>query len=63
MVPSLNLKHSYYGIEYTFLPNLVEIDGGEGVQINQNRSKIGRKYIENRGQKWGCFNGTYLRNH
>jgi len=63
MVLSLNLKLRYYGVEYTFLPNLVEIEGGEGVRINQNRSKIGRKYIENRGQKWGCFNGTYLRNH
>jgi len=28
------------------LPNLGEIEGGEGVRINQNRSKIGRKYIE-----------------
>jgi len=43
MVLSLNLKQSYYGIEYTFLPNLVEIDGREGVRINQNMSKIGRK--------------------
>jgi len=46
MVPSSNFKRSYYGIEYTFLPNLGEIEGGEGVRINQNRSKIGRKYIE-----------------
>jgi len=28
------------------LPNLGEIEDGEGVRINQNRSKIGRKYIE-----------------
>jgi len=33
-------------IEYTFFPNLGEIEGGEGVRINQNRSKIGRKYVE-----------------
>ena len=46
MVPSSNFKQSYYGIEYTFLPNLGEIEGGQGVRINQNRSKIGRKYIE-----------------
>jgi len=46
MVPSSNFKPSYYGIEYTFLPNLAEIEGGEGARINQNRSKIGRKYIE-----------------
>jgi len=42
MVPSSNFKRSYYGIEYTFLRNLVEIEGGEGVRINQNMSKIGR---------------------
>jgi len=42
MVSSLNFIQSYYGVEYTFLPNLVEIEGGEGVRINQNRSKIGR---------------------
>ena len=46
MVPSLNFKQSYHGVEYTFLPNLGEIEGGEGVRINQNMSKIGRKYIE-----------------
>jgi len=46
MVPSLNIKQGYYEIEYTFLPNLGEIDSGEGVRINQNMSKIGRKYIE-----------------
>ena len=62
MVPSSNFKQSYYGIEYTFLPNLVEIEGGEGVRINQNRSRIGRKYIKNRGQKLCSFNDTYLRN-
>ena len=28
------------------MPNLGEIEGGEGVRINQNMSKIGRKYIE-----------------
>ena len=43
MVPSSNFKQSYYGVEYTFLPNLVENEGGEGVRINQNMSKIGRK--------------------
>jgi len=43
MVPSSNFKPSYYGIEYTILPNVEEIEGGEGVRINQNRSKIGRK--------------------
>ena len=43
MVPSSNFNQSYYGVEYTFLPNLGEIEGGEGVRINQNRSKIGRK--------------------
>jgi len=31
---------------------------GKGYEL----TKIRRKYIENRGQKWGCFNGTYLRN-
>jgi len=46
MVPSSNFKPSYYGTEYTFLRNLGEIDGGEGVRINENRSIIGRKYIE-----------------
>jgi len=46
MVPSSNLKPIYYGREYTFLPNLGEIEGGEGVRINQNMSKIGRIYIE-----------------
>jgi len=46
MVPSSNFKQSYCGVEYTFLPNLGEIECGEGVQINQNMSKIGRKYIE-----------------
>ena len=46
MVPSSNFKPSYHGIEYTILPNLGEIEGGEGVRIIQNRSKIGRKYIE-----------------
>ena len=43
MVPSSNFKQNYYGIEYTILPNLVEIEGREGGRINQNRSKIGRK--------------------
>ena len=43
MVPSANFKQSYYGIEYTIFPNLVEIKGREGVRINQNMSKIGRK--------------------
>ena len=42
MVPSSNFNLSYFGVEYTFLPNLGEIDGGEGTEINQNRSKIGR---------------------
>jgi len=42
MVPSSNFNQSYYGVEYTLLPNLREIEGGEGVRINQNRSKIGR---------------------
>jgi len=46
MVPSSNFKPSYYVIEYIFLPNLGEIEGAEGVRINQNTSKIGRKYIE-----------------
>jgi len=32
------------------LPNLGEIEGGEGVRIKQNTSKIGRKYIENEGK-------------
>jgi len=32
------------------LPNLGEIEGGKGVRINQNRSKIGRKYIEKEGK-------------
>ena len=43
MVQYSNFKQSYHGIEYTFLPNFVEIDGGEGVRIIQNMSKIGRK--------------------
>ena len=43
MVPSSNFNQSYYGVEYTFLPNLEEIEGGKGVRINQNMSKIGRK--------------------
>jgi len=42
MVPSSHFKQSYYGIEYTPSPNLGEIEGGEGVRINQNMSKIGR---------------------
>jgi len=42
MVPSSHFSQSYYVVEYTFLPNLVEIEGGEGVRINQNRSKIRR---------------------
>jgi len=42
MVPSSNFNQSYYGLEYTSFPNLGEIDGGEGVRINQNKSKIGR---------------------
>jgi len=46
MIPSSNFKPSYYRIEYTFFQNLGEIEGGEGVRINQNRLKIGRKYIE-----------------
>jgi len=58
MIPSSNFKRSYYVLEYTFLPNLGEIDGGEGVRINQNMSKIGRNYVG----KWCIFNGTYLRN-
>jgi len=43
MVPPSNFKQSYYGVEYTFFSNLGEIEGGQGVRINQNRSKIGRK--------------------
>jgi len=43
MLPSSNFKRSYYGIEYTILPNLGEIECREGVRINQNRSKIHRK--------------------
>jgi len=27
------------------LPNLGKIDGGEGAEINQNMSKIGRKVV------------------
>ena len=42
MVPSSNFNGGYYGVEYTPLLNLGEIEGGEGVRINQNRSKIGR---------------------
>ena len=42
MVPSSDFTQGYYGIEYTFLPNLEEIEGGEGVRINQNTSKIRR---------------------
>ena len=55
MVPSSNFKPSYYVIEYTFLPNLAEIEGGEGVRINQNRSKIGRKYIEKEVKSGGAL--------
>jgi len=47
MVPSSNFKPSYFEIEYTILPNLGEIEGGEWVRINQNTSKIGRKNNEN----------------
>ena len=43
MVLSPNFNQSYYGVEYTTLPSLVEIEGGEGVRINQNMSKIGQK--------------------
>jgi len=43
MVPSSNFNQSYFGVEYTFLPNLGEIGCGKGAEINQNRSKIGRK--------------------
>jgi len=39
MVPSSNFKQSYYDLEYTFLPNLVEIEGREGYEL----TKIGRK--------------------
>jgi len=42
MVPSSNFNPSYYGAEYTLLPNLGEIEGGEGVRINRYMSKIGR---------------------
>ena len=37
-------------IEYTILPSLVVIDVVEGVRINQNRSKIGQKWVENRSK-------------
>ena len=50
MVPSPNFNQSYYGIEYTFLPSLVGIDGGEGVRINQNMAKMGQKWVENRSK-------------
>jgi len=39
MVPSSNFNQSYYGVEYTFLPNLGEIEGGKGYEL----TKIGRK--------------------
>ena len=38
MVPSSNFNLSYFGVEYTILPNLGEIDCGEGAEINQNMS-------------------------
>ena len=50
MVLSPNFNQSYYGVEYTILPSLVEIEGGEGVRINQNTSKIGQKWVENRSK-------------
>ena len=45
MVPSPNFNLSYFGVEYTLLLNLGEIEGGEGAEINQNMSKIGRKVV------------------
>ena len=42
MVPSSNFNQIYLGVEYTFLPNLEEINGGKGAKIKQNMSKIGR---------------------
>ena len=50
MVPSPSFNQSYYRVEYTILPRLVEIEGGEGVRINQNRSKIAQKWVENRSK-------------
>ena len=41
MVPTSNFNQSYFVVEYTILPNLEEIEGGEGAEINQNMSKIG----------------------
>ena len=39
---SSNFNLSYLGAEHTLLLNLGEIEGGEGAEINQNMSKIGR---------------------
>jgi len=45
MVPTSSFNQSYFGVEYTCFPNLEQINGGEGAEINQNRSKIGRKVV------------------
>ena len=50
MITSLNFTQSYHREEYIFLLSLVVIEGGEGVRINQNRSKIGQKWVENRSK-------------
>ena len=45
MVPSLNFKESYVGGEYTNLPCYEGTGVGQGAEINQNKSKIGRKVV------------------
>ena len=49
MVPSPNFNQSYFRQGYTSPPTFGEIGGGEGVSINQNRSKIqvksGKLYV------------------
>jgi len=39
MVPSLNFNESYVGGEYTILPSLGGIGGGQGALINQKMVK------------------------